>query len=99
MNLGFSSSTSSGIEPLKISDTGFFQKQNVCHSSSTVDTELLGLVDALHHVQDLYARIQLCQRVSTNVFTGDLQFSQRRCTSTATSFYRPRRPGRATHQH
>ena len=36
-----------------------------------------------HRVQDLYARPQLCQRVSTDIFTGDLQFSQRRCTSTA----------------
>jgi len=35
----------------------------------------------------------------TDIFTGDLQFSQRRCTSTATSLYWPRRPGRAARQH
>jgi len=52
-----------------------------------------------HHVQDLYARPQLCQRVSTDMFTGDLQFIQRRCASTATSLYWPRRPGRAARQH
>jgi len=52
-----------------------------------------------HHVRDLYTRLQLCQWVSTDMFTGDLQFSQRRCTSTATSLYWPWRPGRAARQH
>ena len=42
---------------------------------------------------------QLCQQASTDIFTGDLQFSQRRCTSTTTLLYWPRRPGRAARQH
>jgi len=98
-------------------------KTSSCHSSPTVDAELLSSADdtkhsqvwanhyshawyatlvtsaPAHHVQDLYARPQLCQRVSTDIFTGYLQFSQRRCTSTATSLYLPRRlNGRATRQ-
>jgi len=96
--------------------------QNVCHSSPTVNTELLSSADTehsqvwanhyshawyaslvtcapAHHVRDLYARLQLCQRVSTDIVTGDLQFSQRRCPSSTTSLSWPWRPGRAARQH